>query len=549
MTDATAYLTFEGWFRQELDERAEWITVARRTEERPDETRLATDTTWCAMVPPGAIPQLLANTTWDIETGFSTPSFYEDGGTVRYLGGPTRTGDGITFEALVHYRSFNEVRPTHFAIADDFVNYAALYPDAEHWVEPITGDTVVKRVQPEWLQVRRSYLVDYLAARKLVLMRFHDHFRHACVDEVTEVTEDVQPIENSHFDIYVRKFPTGAIACTKHPALGGLRGKDVVLAAAEPSHPDYKMWKKHATPPAFPEYLVRTRKGVERLRPDHELIENRQLHLSVSYFHPDVLLRYTSKPNRYGLSRGSIEDRRDRWQMPFARTTSGAVHVWFRDLERFLPPEEHVFWQPFSIEPSGDLQKGFLSAAIDGKFAEPDDQASRFRLARERLDKAATKGVGRNLFRPLSSDDHAVLESIHQPVTNEREELATQVTGMQKMCIEMLDADAMRSLLPDPARGKNAKGERLLSIGLLEVFLQDVVGASPESVGRIAGTLRDLQTLRSKLAAHATSSAQIAAALAAFGVTAGTEFSESFKVVAGAVADQLNEAATLFAKT
>lgn len=103
-------------------------------------------------------------------------TWFDDDG--NYQTAETFEDDNVVFEIVVNERLFSEQKMKYFEPTDRLVKYLDLHRKDADWIDPRNNDKIVKTsgVGPVWgnrghyLSVRKSELVDYLAARKCGLL-------------------------------------------------------------------------------------------------------------------------------------------------------------------------------------------------------------------------------------------------------------------------------------------------------------------------------------------------------------------------------------------
>jgi hypothetical protein len=119
---------------------------------------------------------------------FSYERFHDSGNTyfekdVTYRTGETFEKDGVNFEIIANERHFEGLNISYYEPTDRLVKYLKLHREENNWINPYSKDKIIKIVnikdneditQNTSLKIRKSELLDYLAARKcgLLVLRF-----------------------------------------------------------------------------------------------------------------------------------------------------------------------------------------------------------------------------------------------------------------------------------------------------------------------------------------------------------------------------------------
>lgn len=111
----------------------------------------------------------------------SGDTYFEENGT--YITGETFEEDGVDFENIANERHFEGLNIFYYEPTDRLVKYLKLHREENNWINPYTKDQIIKidsikknedDTPNTSLRIRKSELLDYLAARKcgLLVLRF-----------------------------------------------------------------------------------------------------------------------------------------------------------------------------------------------------------------------------------------------------------------------------------------------------------------------------------------------------------------------------------------
>ena len=114
------------------------------------------------------------------EFSYAGQSYFEDNG--RYVTGETFEDNGVNFEIIVNNRTFDGLNLDYYEPTDRMVTYLKLHQNGKNWINPYTNEDIIKTggTTMDWephetyLCVRKSELIDYLAARRcgLLLLKY-----------------------------------------------------------------------------------------------------------------------------------------------------------------------------------------------------------------------------------------------------------------------------------------------------------------------------------------------------------------------------------------
>lgn len=183
------------------------------------------------------------------------------------------------------------------------------------------------------------------------------------------------------------------------------------------------------------------------------------------------------------------------------------VIVFLGDLGRDLPRSEQRYWRSFNIRPEGGLSKTCLNRSFLAEFADPKTPDLVIQLERRKLLEKWTEAFGFELYAGFHKDDIGVLTDLRMPISDEWTEFDRCTIAATKVFIDYLNESQLAKLAAtEIARMRsNDPDKPVRGIDKLQAWLrQNGGGKVPED---LIASLRLLQELRSKSAAHRKSSA------------------------------------------
>lgn len=180
------FLKFEDWIsKREFEDKA-WIVVARLTIKAGD-TDLFTTSALAKATSKDKLQQILSKPDWETPLEFGRPRFVRGIRSERIsleLGTAERI-NGILFEPFTIHRQFHGIQPPRFEVVQNFFLYHNLYPAAgESVYRKLNADgeefdvIAVQQTREGYeVKVKAKFLREYLAARRMILVRQHDHRR------------------------------------------------------------------------------------------------------------------------------------------------------------------------------------------------------------------------------------------------------------------------------------------------------------------------------------------------------------------------------------
>jgi len=500
------FLGFRDWIEAEEHLRSDWIIVVRFDKLGVPDNR----GTFSALIrsTDADVIAVLTDCAWDVNTDLGQPFFSHSGDAISLKLGDKQVQNGIEFEPFTILRDFHTAYENKVEIVQNFVLYHNLYSDCDgyRFLDPVTNDVIVDYASPKYVRVKASYLKDYLAARKMALVRFHDHHRFVKKNVVSILGKDSDHAthrqDDSHYSIYIGKLGMSL----EDETFSRLLGKDLVRPYDEPIHEEYKWLSKK--PREFASFLIRIDGSEKRIEStcDERVLSNFFVDkgtpnfLTPVYFRQEVLQKYYDNPTRYTASSHSVSFL-DLWNIPIAINREGLVHAWLGDLAH-LPYEEQLHWKQHNVPPSGGINEEFYKTQILAQFAESKDPVYLLHKARDQLNKNSMNILGFKILSDLSDADAYIAKSIHIPVTNEQEELDDQLIYLSKCLVDALSKSEMENLVAWRA----SRREESTHISVLKAFLTERLGYPEVMATQTVRPFRSLQALRSQSAAHLKSS-------------------------------------------
>jgi hypothetical protein len=498
------FLIFKDYLSSNEHLDKDWITVARFD----DFESASSFGTFSVLVPNRLLfkIRILRNSDWEQYTSFGNPYFSQSfpSKKICFNVGNEAVQNGISFEAFTILREFHDAFPSRVEIAQNFVLYHGLYLNnqSQNYIEPLSEDIVISYEGPAHVKIKTSYLKDYLAARQMVLVRYHDHRRivNKPVKSVfgkNEITLKVRD-RYRHFSIFI-----GRGLITGQETISRLLGKDIILPFKEPRHADFlflagKERKKYAN------FLIdedKNGRAIEETCNEKELSNNfvdrgKVHYLTLTYFKSEVLQKYYENPRRYTVNAGYLHFL-DMWGIPFGLNQAGLVHVWLGDLGR-LPYEEQLHFREYNVAPSGGVNKEFIQTQLLAKFVETKDLVYTLKKLYREVNDLSQQKIGFKLFQDLSKEDAHIYKTIHEPTTDENKELDEQLISLSKLLTDSIHKSELKAKLS--WRPSTPKEDT--NILYLEKMLEENFKVQNTASRQIAQPFRNLQRLRSESAAH-----------------------------------------------
>ena len=487
-----SFLYFED-ITEKYDDPTGWITVARFDSHDECDSRYL----FSALASNNQTTRsyLLSRSDWDVQPiDFGHPYF---GGwdKIEFSLGSRISMDDSSIESFMVYRTFCDLFPATFEPVQNFILYHGLVCDhtTKSYIEPISTDPVIRYVNPEYVQIRIGHLKDYLAARKMLLVRFHAHHRQAArpITEIIGKDRDSLEVKNDS-QLY-----TADVRADGKKTYSRLFGKDIITPYDEPRHHDYLfltgkcdkyanfIWGLDDDGNPIEAPCTKKQAPNDLLRP--------------VYFKKDVLQKYYDNPRIYRVSDGLLHHL-DLWSVSYGQNEYNLVIVWLGELGK-LPYEEQLHWRRYNIAPEGSIGKAFYKRQLMAEFAESDDPVHVITHLRGQINKKFQETFGFPLFRQLSEDEHYVLSTLHSLTTNEQKEFDEQILYLAKGFIDSLDKKSLES---KTSWAPKTSADNT-TLNYFEHFLCENTGLKPSEISGLVKIFRIIQKLRSLSSAHVKS--------------------------------------------
>jgi hypothetical protein len=501
MSDAE-FLSFRDWIESKDYLRSDWVLVCCL--EGLDKPEIKS--TFSALISDDMKSRnlVMSSFDWNVSFELGHPRFQKnEKGEVSFDMGQTDSTLGITFEAFAIYRNFHDAYESSFELSQNFILYHNLHydRDQEKHIDPLSDEEVIMYPEHCTIRVKATYLRDYLAARKMVLVRFHDHRRFVGQPAKKALGKESFESETKTDESYYHV--RGADLNGTGKTFSRLLGKDLITPFAEPANQDY-LFLAGKTKEEFAKFVIGiTGRGnmVESTCDEKKLsnyfVDRGTPHfLTPVFFKRDVLQKYYATPRRYTVRTGILQCL-DLWNIPFGVNNEGLVHVWLGDLGR-IPYEEQMHWRLHNVLPSGGLEEAFYRTQILAEFAESKDPIHLLQNARDHLNSQFESKFSFRLFRELGGEDSYLAKSIHVPTSAEQKELDEQLLYLAKYLVDSID----KSLLEERVKWRPTNQGENTSIRFLKAFLEEVLGMQETLARQSTDALRMLQSMRSLSSAH-----------------------------------------------
>ena len=454
----------------------------------------------CVLAPKRLRSEVLSGDCRLPSVDFGAPGFVESRKNgrrrVKYL----RHGDDCGFEPLVIVQNHYRARPTMLPqLSEEFRLYHNLWSNGGGTefvkVNDDGSEEVAAKIGPDFVEARTKFVRQFQAAKQLDLVLRVNSIQLVSDPEEVALLGEVAPAadrDDMSLSIYVSDEARGR----KMPC-SSLLGRKLLTAPARAKAGMPPFDDKQTTFHGF--IIGEDADGV----PIKHSCDPKQLnnhfganpdaphYLTWVYFNREVLQRYYESSEKF-----SIEDGRlscvGLWSLAIDNDHPDHVMVFLGDLGRDLPESQRPYWQTFNIVPTGRPSRTVMKRAFLAQVADPEAPDLRFKSAYERFNTKWRERFGWALFREPEPDDAHVLKRLRVPLNSSQPEFEDQIVSLAKVLVDALNESEIQKQLPNKVKGE--KGIRKLE----RWMHQDQYPL----VERDIASLRRLQRLRSKLAAH-----------------------------------------------
>lgn len=484
--------------------------------------------TICALMPneKNLTQKILANSSWDISVEYGNPCFWQEGvnGSVHYdrFG---RISHELPFEPLIIYRSFHGRWERYLELSEEFRLYHNLYFDVTKnqfiFLSKSGEEDVVASVEKEGdnsrVQIKTRYLRDFLAAKSVVLVRFHNRRRFLSKDLTRKLGKDIIRINkkkaNFCFDIVLN--PNPEFILDKQETLSSFFGKEILPPLSKPLHEDYRSLTGNDEEERYADFIIGSDEEGSPIEHtcNPEVLSNffganpdAPNYLTPVFFRPDVLKKYYEQPSKY-----SVEDTHlrccDLWGMRYGRNSAGFVHAWLGDLGRDIPYNEQLHWKQFNVLPEGGLGKATIERELFAEFADPDEMTHIFKFNLDNFSEVWGQKFGWDLFLALRKDDEHYIKSLHVPLSEEPLEFDQQILALAKILPDSINTPEIKQVI----QMKDEDVKKLIDfqteadippIFWVKAMLIYFFKMDKAKADKMVQPLKNIQSLRSSSAAH-----------------------------------------------
>ncbi len=368
-------------------------------------------------------------------------------------------------QRLVIVQSLDDVDGEIWHIHHDLVVALRLIRENDSWLCPKDQFNEVARIsrdqsgKPELLEIRKEYLVDYLAARNMDLYCSSYYERRWCTEtrpDFTFESEEIRIDGPETRETYIRAgrypFPEDSFVI-----FGALWRTEWVLSG------DVSLRVRGDPEPANASFVI----DVDGNRATAKEFP----HMAYLYFDPAVansLLRH--RGSKFGWYTGETGGIGAVSAVHFGLNDLGLIVVFAKDIA-LLPQAEQRIWSAFSMTPEGGNSKELFSAQMMCKIPETKAPEAEIEKVLGIVNDAFTAKYANPLLLPHASVP-ALLKKIHRFVAVDENGILELAKDVTRLFVERINQDALLSAI-DFNKSEKRPGSLKLLENMLSRHIED----------------------------------------------------------------------------
>ena len=381
----------------------------------------------------------------------------------------SRFNNDRNMEPFVIERDFNGLGvENEIEIVEEFRLLNNLYFErSRNEYRDLEADTVVIRIEGDFVCVNRKYLKRYLAVKNMVMLvhidsrYITDRFDPEIKPQYEEHTESDDKIYTFNFGVLKDFPPKRNFSLFYVKAL--IRGCKLEECG---------YWPYDEVDRKYEDYIIGVNSDGQDIlfSSDPDKLSNyfgknpeAPHYLTPVFFKREVLQKYYGNPKRFSVEDGIIRCG-VLWALYVDNQHDDYISAYLGDLGRDLPnQQEQQHWKSFNIAIDGKLSKSKFKRDFGAQFADPDSPVFIFQNKYKSLNLLSEKKLGWPIFLPLHDDDQYNLESLRIPLSNAQPEFDMLILSLVKVLLDSLNEKQIVSRLavkPDELKGSISKLER-----------------------------------------------------------------------------------------
>lgn len=491
-------LTFSDWItklkRDDLADKNGWVKLLAPY---TSYDKMNLGKTYSGLVDEDNINEVLKDTAWHINPfgPFYKPFITISNGKKDIQ---CKTPRDFMIEPIVYCRDYLTVHPTSTHLVEELINWFNLYEsnkkngNKEFLFTDNDGEIEeAVQINDDEVKIKSKFLYEYMYFRKKSYVFLFDLGRYSpktLVELKLNEKHSTIPSQDSniHFDLIYNPVVDGSKTASY------IRGKKIYKLPR-----GYKSWYFDADEKnkKYESFIIGiTKNGTNKemsCKPrKNDGSMNLKIELQRVYFKREVLQKYNKDTDKYIIEDGQLRCKGG-WNIRIDNNHPDHISTLLLYLG-YLPILEQKHWKTWNIQPQHEISRTEYQRSIHGRFANPTAPDLVFISRFSEFNNKWFMKFDWHLFRPLNPLDKDYLVKLHIPYSDNLTEFREQVIGLDHCIIESLNKEEMEKFV-EPVEG---------SINVLEKYLTEMVFQCPDMIN----FLRKLQTLKSKIVSHRSSS-------------------------------------------
>ena len=443
--------------------------------------------------------RIVSHREWDFTEVDGIPSFrINDEGKEVYC----RNGNVLGFEPLIIKQEFHGVVPDSLLLSEEFRLLMNLWTDSTsrnfYMISDDGSKELVVRFNATRIEIRTPVLRCYQAIRQLDLVLFTDSqlYTRCFVPDALLDNLNCERLMDDNLGYIFRN----VTKITYRPGVSN-RSFLLVKRILPPPSLDEKcgIWPREKKQDDYPKFIIREDENGNPVRyacnPDKIFGSDLDV-LTPVFFKRDVLRRYYDDSELYSVSDRYLECVQ-KWGVRIDNSNSYVVSVYLGDIGRDIPSSHWSHWLSYNIPPIYSRSKSGIRCSFLEQFVGRDNPEHRFKDKYAGLQKAWEQAWGWRLHREPAKQDAGTIKRLRVPLNETEAEVKQQLLNLALVLVDFLNE---KSIGRECLEAKNETGG---GISKLERFLKHY---SYPHVERDISVLRTVQSMRSRIAAHASGS-------------------------------------------
>lgn len=442
--------------------------------------------------------RIVSHREWDFTEVDGIPSFrINDEGKEVYC----RNGNVLGFEPLIIKQEFHGVVPDSLLLSEEFRLLMNLWTDSTsrnfYMISDDGSKEPVVRFNATRIEIRTPVLRCYQAIRQLDLVLFTDSQLYTRCFVPDALLDDLNCERLMDDDLgYIFRNVT---KITYRPGVSN-RSLLLVKRILPPPSLDEKcgIWPREKKQDDYPKFIIREDENGNPVRyacnPDKIFGSDLDV-LTPVFFKRDVLRRYYDDSELYSVSDKSLECAQ-KWGVRIDNSSSYVVSVYLGDIGRDIPSSHWSHWLSYNIPPIYSRSKSGIRCSFLEQFVGRDNPEHLFKHKYAVLQEEWEEAWGWRLHRGPAKQDAGAIKRLRVPLNETEAEFKQQLLNLALVLVDLLNEKSIGRECPE---AKDEKG----GISKLKCFLKHY---SYPHVERDTSVLRTVQSMRSRIAAHASGS-------------------------------------------